>query len=794
MAEDNRVMQWFVIGFALGVGLCQQQAMLLPWVPALLAALGGLLVAGLLRRRVKRASQAIVLGAALLAGFSYASWRAELRLADRLAEALEGQDVQLVGRIADLPQPFARGLRFQVEVIDAPSGVPQKIALAWYVRSAQGEASDAGIEAAARIPALHAGERWRFTARLRQVHGSINPHGFDYEALMFERGIGATGYVRPAGRNERLAAFDATPMAYVDHWRELIRARFERVLPDSAWRGVLVALVVGDQAAIPKDQWGLFRQTGVTHLMSISGLHVTLIAALLAFAVGGIWRRVPVLALRLPAQKAAVLAAVLAAAAYVLLAGCGVPAQRTLYMLAVAALGLWLGRGAGTSRVMSSALLIVLLIDPWAVLSAGFWLSFGAVGALLLMSASLPTQGGRWQWLLSWLRAQWAVTVFSLPMLLALFGQFSLVSPLANAVAIPVVSFVITPLALLFAVLPLPSVAELANWLLGLLMGFLRWNAAAPFAIWQQAAPPVWLAALCCVAASWSLLPRGVPARWVGLLAFVPLLVWSPLRPLSGAAQVTVLDVGQGLAVHVRTATHDLLFDTGPQYSPETDAGERIVIPYLHAEGTPRLDMLIVSHNDSDHAGGADSILEEYPVTQWRGSLQAGNPLFAARVPYQSCLSGQAWVWDGVQFEFLHPVPEWVGRGNDGSCVLRVSTTAGTLLLTGDAEVAAENAMLARLPKRLRADVLVAPHHGSHSSSQETFIAAVGARSVVFTAGYRSRYHHPAPEVVTRYAQSGAALYRSDGDGAVRFEFAPGGLQVSRARVKQARYWHDRTY
>ncbi|MBS1207988.1 MAG: internalization-like competence protein ComEC/Rec2 [Proteobacteria bacterium] len=783
-------MPLLILSFAAGVWLCQQQAVLLAWFIPLSGSLVCLLAAFGLIRRFGRSALILLSASAFLAGLAYAGGRAEWRLADRLAEALEGQDVEVLGRVADLPQSFERGIRFQFDTLAAPAGIPERLALTWYAR---GNTVAAGGESSG-FPVLHAGERWRLTVRLRQPHGSINPHGFDYEAWMFERGVGATGYVRPQAGNTRLAIRDAAPMAHIDHWRETIRARFQRVLPDSPWRGVLVALVVGDQAAIPKDQWLLFRQTGVTHLMSISGLHVTLIGALAAFAVGGLWRRVPALALRLPAQKAAVLAGALAAAAYVLLAGCGVPAQRTLYMLGVAALGLWLGRGAGAVRVMTLALLLVLLIDPWAVLAAGFWLSFGAVGALLLMVSANPGTAGRWHWLWTWLRAQWAVTLLTLPVLLGIFQQFSLVSPLANALAIPLVSMLITPLALLFALLPLPSLAEFANWLMGWLMSFLQWCAALPLALWQQAAPPPWLVLVCCVVALWALLPRGVPGRWVGLLSFVPLLVWGPPRPLPGSALLTVLDVGQGLAVHVRTARHELLFDTGPQYSPESDAGQRIVVPYLRAEGVARLDMLIVSHDDMDHAGGADLVLAEYPVREWRGSLPDDNPLLAARVPYQRCLRGQSWEWDGVRFEMLNPTSEWVGRGNDGSCVLRVSNATAAVLLTGDVEVAAENAMLASLPDQLKADVIVAPHHGSRSSSQEAFVSAVGAQHVVFTAGYRNRYHHPAPEVLTRYLHSGAQAYRSDGDGAVRFDLAQDGLRVSRARVEQARYWHDRTY
>lgn len=778
-----------ILSFALGVWLCQQQVALASSLPVLSAWAGVFVPALLLKSRWPRAGKVLLLLASVLVGFSYANWRAELRLNERLAEQLEGQDIEISVRIADLPQPLERSLRFVVDTLEAPAGVPPRLSLSWY---AKGNPLQAESETSA-LPALRAGERWRFTVRLRQPHGSVNPYGFDYEGYIFQRGIGAIGYVRPKGRNARLAAFDASPMAYVNRWREHIRERFERALPDSAWRGVLVALVVGDQASISKEQWALFRQTGVTHLMSISGLHVTLIASLFAWLLGSFWRRVPALALRLPAQKAAVLAGFVAAGMYVVLAGFGVPAQRTLYMLAVAALALWLERGASASRVLAVALLVVLLIDPWAVLSAGFWLSFGAVGALFLLGRQTG-RGGVWHWVLGCLQAQWAVTLLTLPLLLGLFHQFSLISPVANALAIPVVSALITPLALLFAALPLPSLAEAANALTVWLMHFLHWCAAQPFAVWQQAAPPGWLVALCCVSALWALMPRGVPARYVGLLSFIPLVTWSPPRPAVGMAEVMILDVGQGLAVHVRTAEHDLLFDTGPQYGLESDAGERIVIPWLRASGTPRLDRLIVSHDDNDHSGGADSLLSSFPVSLWQSSLPPEHVLMHAAVPHQPCLRGERWLWDGVTFEFLHPFPGFSGRDNDRSCVLKVSTAQASVLLTGDIERSAETELLAFAPATLAADILLAPHHGSRSSSHDDFVAAVGARHVVFTAGYRNRYQHPAPSVLARYAASGATSYRSDGDGAVRFDLLPTGIQPFRARTQLARYWHDASY
>ena len=770
-------MEIAIIGFALGVLGCQMQASL----AALFWPLVGLLMTGFLvwlTRAWRRAAVLLCLGALL--GFIQADWRAQLRLDDRLSAALEGQDIELVGRIAELPQGFDRGQRFRFVPDQAPAGVPEQILLSQYVLPAM-------LDVPPLIP--RAGERWRLTMRLKRPHGSANPHGFDYEAWLFERGIGATGYVRPKGRNERLEAQAPGLAALIDRLRDGVRERFTRVLPDSPWRGVLVALAGGDQGSIPREQWRLFARTGVTHLMSISGLHVTMIGILAGGLLSCLWRRCAWLALRLPAQKAAVLGGCFAAGCYVLLAGSGVPAQRTFYMLAAAGLSLWLGIGAQVRRTLLLALLLVLLIDPWAVLSAGFWLSFTAVAALLMISA-VSARAGLWR---EWWRAQWAVSLLTLPILLGLFQQFSLVSPLANAIAIPAISFVITPLALLFAALPLPSLAWLAETLLSGLMHFLHWCADVPFAVWQQAAPPWWLVLASCIGFGWSLMPRGVPARCSGLLCCVPLLAWTPPRPAAGTAQVRMLDVGQGLAVHVRTMSHDLLYDTGPLYSAEVDAGERVVLPYLRVEGVQALDMLVVSHDDSDHSGGADAILDGLPVREWRSSLHSGHALLSRQNLHRPCRKGDAWTWDGVRFEFLHPPADWAIHGdNSASCVLKVSTVGAALLLSGDAELRAEQAMLVDMAGKLAAPLLVAPHHGSRSSSHGDFIAAVLPREVLFSNGYRNRFHHPDETVVARYEAIGARTWRADRDGALSFELtgkAYTGPQTERSL--HARYWHD---
>jgi competence protein ComEC len=496
------------------------------------------------------------------------------------------------------------------------------------------------------------------------------------------------------------------------------------------------------------------------------------------------------LPLRLPAQHAAAAGGFLAAFFYCLLAGFAVPAQRTLYMLGVvAAARLW-GRELAVSRVLLLALLLVLLLDPWAVLAAGFWLSFGAVALLFHIGSG---RLGPAHWLVEWGRAQWAVTLGMLPALLALFQQFSLVSPLANAVAIPVVSFVITPLALAGTLPFLDPLLSLAHLVTAWLMAFIDWLGRLPLAMWQQAAPPAWSVLLALAGGVWLLLPRGFPARWLGLLAFLPLLTITPPRPAFGAAELTVLDVGQGLAIHVQTATHDLLFDAGPAFSSDADSGNRIIAPYLRAEGVRSLDALVISHADKDHEGGAASVLAALPVAILKASLPFEHALSAQPVSQEPCRDGDFWLWDGVRFDMLHPGPDLLSRKtNDVSCVLRVTTGGKSMLLTSDIEAVSETAMLKHHPGALAADVMTAPHHGSRTSSTPAFIDAVAARDVIFPVGYRNQFGHPREDVVARYVQSGARLHRTDADGAVRVGLDVQGVSFRHERELRRRYWHAR--
>ncbi|MDR0577597.1 MAG: DNA internalization-related competence protein ComEC/Rec2 [Candidatus Accumulibacter sp.] len=792
-------MRGAILAFAAGVLFLQWQAAL-PGM-AVVAGCAGVGLGGLalaLARGVRLPRGALLCACALL-GFAWAAWRAEFRLADQLPEDWESRDIVLSGVVAELPQRSGRGERFafDVETVATPGAtVPRRILLSWY-RAGDGDGENEARreetkqeEAAAQT--LHPGERWRFTVRLKRPHGNANPHGFDYEAWLLERGYRATGSVRAREEAARLDEFVWRPGYAVERLRDALRQRFLADLPEAPYAGVLIALAIGDQRAIPAAQWDVFRRTGITHLVSISGLHVTMVAALCALLANVLWRRGERLMLRLPAQKAAVAAGWLAALAYTVLAGFGVPAQRTLYMLSAVALALWSGRNLGILRTLLLALLVVLLVDPWAVLAVGFWLSFGAVALLFFAGASRlgeaegdPDRPRRWRaGLWRWGAAQWAVTVGSVPLLLLFFQQFSLVSPLANAVAIPAVSFVITPLALISALFPWTPLLRLDHWLLARLMDLLDYLAGWP--VWLQPAPPLWTALLALAGMLWLLLPRGFPARWLGLCLAAPLLLARPERPPLGEAWIDVLDVGQGLAILARTAERALLYDAGPRYGSEADAGQRIVVPLLRAVGVTRLDALVVSHRDQDHAGGLDAVRAHGPIARFLTSMPG--------VGGEPCVAGQSWEWDGVRFSILHPAAgDYAGkakRSNAMSCVLQIRSDGGAALLTGDIETADERALVARAGPALRSETLVVPHHGGRGSSSPGFIAAVAPRDAVFSAGYRNPFGHPRPETLARYA--GGRLWRTDRQGAIHVVLGTSETQVSAWRATAPRYWHGR--
>lgn len=780
-----------ILAFAAGCALLQTRSALPPlaWAAALPPVI-------LLAHWWPRAGpmglvrHALMLGLALAAGLLYAAGRAELRLAQHLEPAWQGRTVHLAGRVVDLPERVERGWRlvFQAESVSpADAAPPLRLRLGLYPRP--GEA----------WPEPRAGQCLHLVARLHPPHGSRNPHGFDYEAWLLQRGIRATGTVSTPPTPGTDCGHGAR--AWLDGLREDLRQHLMAGLGEAPYAGVVVALAVGDQNAIPDEQWTLFRHTGVTHLMSISGMHVTLFSALVFALVRWLWRRSARLCLALPANKAGLALGLAAAAAYVALSGFGIPAQRTLYMLASVVALLWLGMRDSPGRILAAALLAVMLLDPWAALAPGFWLSFGAVAALFHAGAGQTERPPIWK---SWLQTQWVVTAALLPLLLAVFHEVSLVSPLANAFAIPLVSLVVVPLALLATVLPWSWPAWLAHAALVPTMTGLAWLDGLPQPVWHQAdAGPV-AVALALTGAALVLWPGLGRWRWLGTLLYLPLLLAQPARPGPGEAWLTVLDVGQGQAVVLRTHAHTLVYDTGPAYGPGQEAGSRTLAPYLHAVGVKRVDTLVVSHDDIDHSGGALGLADSLPVARLlsslagvpRGGLSPHGQAILARLPgAEACADGQGWEWDGVAFRMLHPPARHYGMpgfdDNDRSCVLAVSTRHGGLLLPGDVARLGEMNLLERLADRLPAQVLVAPHHGSGGSSSAAFLAAVAPATVLIPVGHRNRYGHPAPEALARYREVGAIVWRTDRQGALTVRFTAGGPRVETERSRDRRYWQS---
>ncbi|MGA7179310.1 MAG: DNA internalization-related competence protein ComEC/Rec2 [Thiobacillaceae bacterium] len=773
-----------LLAFALGVWLLQQQAQLpdphylwfLPvaatvlWLPPLSNTHADML---------RRAGIALLCGGL---GFAWAAWRADHRLSDELPAQWQGADIVLSGVIAGLPDRDTYGERFDFDVERVSTSgarVPHHIRLSW---------PNPERDSKTTLHRVKAGERWRFTVRLKRPHGTSNPDGFDVEAWLLERNIRASGYVRPRAESRRLDELANHPVYWVQRIRDEIRQRvFITLGEETKQAGLIAALTVGDQNAIPGEGWRVFNRTGTSHLVSISGLHVTFFAVLVMWMVNGIWRRIPAVTLRIPAGKAALTAGLVAAFFYVCLAGFQVPAQRTLYMLAVVAVSLWLERRPRPSSTLLVALCVVLLVDPWAVLATGFWLSFGAVAAILFVSSGNVMQTGKLE---AWVQTQWAVTLALAPALILLFHQIPLVSPLANAFAIPVVSWVMVPLALIGVVFsPAWHVAAwVGDWVQAILAGL----AAQPWAVWHLATPQPIAIVLGLIGIIWLLLPRGMPAKYLGALLCLPLIFPVNEHPEPREARVEVLDVGQGTAVLIRTTHHALLYDAGPAFG-DANAGERIVLPRLFGEGLEKLDGLILTHDDLDHTGGAPSVLRDMNVGWIATSLPPERPMFEG-MQVTRCLRGQHWQWDGVQFEIINPPATAYTeqrKDNKMGCVLKVTAAGKGLVLAADAERPAEEEMLAAEPGKLKADVLMAGHHGSKTSSIQEFIDAVGAKQVIFTMGYRNRYGHPHWSVVNRFRAAGAQLYRTDRAGELSFKLSSAEPKLVGWRQAHQRYWQD---
>ncbi len=887
-----RLLVGVLMGLVAGVALQLQQATLYsPAVYAVVLAVA-LILSGCLAgvaARITYQRMALILAAwlSVMLGFGLTGLRAGVFQTTALNPALEGKDILVTGEVQAMPQFGEDGLRFRLTVDSArlnglAVSLPPQIYLGWYAgfgarparpatspaapafnRAAEpesGEVPEFSLELQRQPQNLRAGERWQMTVRLKAPHGNSNPHGFDYELWLWEQDLQATGYVR-AGPN------DVPPKKLTTNWshpieraRQVVReAIFERV-DNRQLAGVLAALVVGDQNAIERADWDVFRATGVAHLMSISGLHITMFAWVASRLLAWLWRRSvrlsPALCLRWPASSAGAFGGLLLAALYALFSGWGVPAQRTIWMLATVVLLRQSGKQWPWPVVWLLAMAVVVTFDPWALMQAGFWLSFVAVGVLFaagqppgeqarpdldvattsiaassriecrnsLFDAEESTIVRRWPawpawsswsswlWAPTWLRwtwlrrpvaglgrglrqsarEQWIVTLALTPLSLLLFNQVSLVGLLANAVAIPWVTLLVTPLAMLGALWS--PVWDAAAWSVQLLTWFLQALAGWPLASLSIAAAPFGYAmagvlggVLLAMRLPWHLRLLGVPL-------ILPVLLWQPVRPAVGQFEVLGADIGQGNALLVRTASHSLVYDTGPRFSRESDAGQRVLVPLLRAMGE-RIDMLMLSHRDLDHIGGAPAVLAMQAQAQLVSSIEDSHELQNIR-PSSRCVAGQRWRWDGVDFEVLHPRAadyDVINKSNAMSCVLRVSNGAQTALLAGDLEAAQESRLVndPASQAKLKADFLLVPHHGSKTSSSAVFLDNVRPQFALAQAGYRNRFGHPVDSVLARYRERGIQVVKSPVCGAAFWRSERPG-EVLCQRDLSLRYWHHR--
>ena len=800
-----RLLTLSLLGWVGGLALQLQQAELWQaqdYALLLAAALAFLLV---LRRLPWARSQLLLafLAAALLAHAS-TGLRALHFQQQALSPTLEGKDLSVTGRISTMPQFGENSTRFRFSVEQAILNgqtvqVPPRLYLSWYggFRNEDG----ALLEPLLQAPALQAGERWRFNVRLRAPHGTRNPQGFDFELWLWEQGLQATGYVRTGKRDPDPQNLGPTGAHPVELARQQVRDAIQQRAPaltetaedESRSRalGIVAALVTGDQQAIARSDWDVFRATGVAHLMSISGLHITLFAWLAALLLRGLWRASPRLCLRYPAQHAGLLGGLQLAAAYALFSGWGVPAQRTILMLATVTLLRLTARRWPWPQLWLLTAAVVLAVDPWALLQPGFWLSFVAVAVLFAGAGheTLDAPRSLGQRLLGLLREQGLITLALAPLTLLFFGQVSIVGLLANMLAIPWVTLVVTPLALLGVFWA--ALWDAAAWAVQGLGWVLQAMATWPWATFSVAQAPLWAGLAGVLGGLLLVLRLPWAMRLAGLPLLLPVLLWQPPGPERGQFELLAADVGQGNAVLVRTAHHALLYDSGPRYANDSDAGQRVLVPLLRAQGV-RLDALLLSHRDSDHTGGAASVLGAQPQALLLSSLEPAHELQTGRTT-QRCEAGQRWDWDGVLFEVLHPQVDDYGRtrrSNALSCVLRISNGEHTALLAGDLEKAQEARLVAE-GAALRADWLLVPHHGSKTSSTPEFLDAVAPRSALVQAGYRNRYGHPAPEVMARYTERGVQVLDSARCGAARWSSARAG-ETRCERAEHPRYWQHR--
>lgn len=755
--------------------------LLLQYQPTLPASYLSLLIWPLLYGAWRyRANPVIRFTTLLPCGFLWAAMMAHITLHPGLPTELEGRDLRVVGVVESLPDVNRQRTRFRFQIEELSDGQhnypsPGTVRLNWYRHA----------------PALSPGERWQLSVRLKRPHGMANPGTMDYEKNLFQQGIRATGYVRDTGVNRKL---DTLYGGYLfQRLRQNIAGRIDGALQPAQAPGLVRALAIGDHSAITPDQWTIFRETGTNHLVAISGLHIGIVSGLAFFLGKWLWRRSVLLCTRVPATQAGAGGALLGGFVYAGLAGFAIPCVRALVMLAVVMGGLFLRRVPHPSRSLCVALMLMVALDPASVLSMGFWLSFGAVAAIMFgvvgRSASTPSA------LSALFRVQWVVSLGLAPLLLMFGLELPLLSPLVNLVMVPLFSLLVVPFTLVSTLLLMlwPSLGtgmlEAAGWLLGHAELLLAVAAEYGESLRLHGDPPLWMLFGMLLSVLLFLLPAGLPGRWLGTLLVCPLLFYRPAQPPPGEVWMTMLDVGQGLAIVLETSEHVLLYDTGPMFPSGFNTGDAVVVPFLRSRGVRQIDQLIVTNGDRDHRGGLAAVLEWFPDTP----LLTGEPERVTVGMPRQCTAGMHWEWDGVQFEILHPDGATRWQGNNASCVLAVRTAGGQLLFTGDIEAAAEEFLVQTYGAQLMATAVTIPHHGSATSSGAHFMAATTPDFGLVSSGYRNRYGFPKAEVTRRWREQGARLMSTAAAGAISLRLGPDGLIAAPAgyRMTQRRYWMD---
>ncbi len=780
-------MRGFIVGFCVGMlALCLYCRHLPNSLWILFAAIISSILTLCLPKYLRSLSWGIIVG------FIWLFIHVTIILDQALPPAFIAKNIMVTGRVISLPKVAPHYTQFILLLQNAhyknsTFNYPLKIKLHWYSKWLH----------------IHAGQVWQLQVRLKQPHSTFNPGGFDYERWLFSQNIRAVGYVRNSSKNnvikKKQGLFNLTL------WREELSYKLIRLLNKSLASAILLALVLGDRRYISASQWHVLQNTGTSHLVAISGLHIGLIAGFCFALFAWLWRRLPIVALYIPVQHVAAIAAIMGALMYSAMAGFALPTQRALVMICALLLMSVLRKQSISYYSLLGALLIILLLQPLAILSMSFWLSFTAVSILLYALSGrvyIGTKNAFVSKALQWWRAHWVIWLGLMPITLLFFQQVSLVAILANIIAIPWLSLLIVPLALLGCclllinqnmALPVLHIAiALINYLWQYLTILSHWQNAK----WQYSIPYSWEFLAILLGVIFLLAPRGFPGRYLGGIFLLPLLFWHEPSPVYGAVRFTLLDVGQGLSAVVQTAKHVLIFDTGAKYSPDFDMGKTVVLPFLHYYYLHKINMMVISHGDNDHIGGAQSIINNTIVKQIVTSVP--QRFIAAKrqhIKVAYCLAGQHWQWDGVRFKFLYPTSNILKlhKDNNQSCVLRVTVGKTHILLTGDIEALAESYLIKHDVTSLAANILVVPHHGSKTSSTWPFIEKVMPQYALFPVGYLNRYGFPKSLIVKRYQAEHATVFRTDITGAITFNIGRKGKikQFSCYRYLVGHFWNQ---